>query len=125
MQPTVQTEVTAVANTAWRASCKQGTCLKQRLDLPKVSCSAALDERHVRGHAHLVDMPSSVCRVGPDRKTYVKPVEQHIPRLSSAFRTMSKLSNHATSNWGSLIFACKGVMCTSGLNAAAVLAATW
>lgn len=49
----------------------------------------------------------------------------HSPRLSNAFRTRSKLLNHATSNCGSLIFACIGVIFTFGLNALAVFAATY
>lgn len=51
--------------------------------------------------------------------------DDHSPRLSSAFSTMSKLRNHDTSNWGSLMLPCMGVILTFGLNAEAVLAATW
>ena len=47
-----------------------------------------------------------------------------VPRLSSALRTMSKDLNQGRSNCGSLMLAWTGVMCTAGLNAEAVRAAT-
>ena len=47
-----------------------------------------------------------------------------VPRLSSALRTMSKDLNQGRSNCGSLMLAWAGVICTEGLNAEAVRAAT-
>lgn len=48
-----------------------------------------------------------------------------IPKLSKALRTRSNDLNHKTSNWGSFIFPCIGLIWTLGLKAAAVLAAIW
>lgn len=38
------------------------TYLQNRLHLAEVASRSRLDERHVCGHAHLVDVPSCICR---------------------------------------------------------------
>ena len=58
------------------------------------------------------------------RRSGVKDGNEHSPRLSSAFSTISNPWNHSISYWGSFMLPWIGVIWTLGLNGAAVCAAT-
>jgi hypothetical protein len=103
---------------------------EQRLDLTQVTRSSRFHQGDLCRHTHLVDVSPSICEMiwilinsKMRRKGSIREV--YIPKLSSAFNTISNCWNHWISYCGTLMLSWMGVIRTFGLNGAAVWAATY